>query len=279
MVRFEEMLHLLGPDLTRGVRAALGLIDAATLPTQRKRFSELSVDTRQRLLVRWNESASKQLRWALRMILTPLKAAHFDDDSMFEHVGCRRKVDTPTTAETERWMQGVINGWEVEGDLELECEVVVIGTGAGGAAVAYELARRGRAVLMVEAGDYHKRTEFSGRPTLAYSKMYVGKGGTVALGNVAAPVWAGRTVGGTTTINSGTCYRAPDRTLSRWGQSLRAVDAQPQRSGPLLRAGRKHAAGGAGRSPLFGRLGASDRPGRGSSGLEARAPVAQRAGL
>ncbi len=217
VVRFEEMLHVLGPDVTRGVRAALGVIDAATLPTQRKRFSDLSVDTRQRMLVRWNESSSKQLRWALRMILTPLKAAHFDDDSMFEHVGCRRQVDTPTTTETERWMQGMIDGREVEDDLELECEVVVIGTGAGGAAVAYELARRGRAVLMVEAGDYHKRTEFSGRPTLAYSKMYVGKAGTVALGNVAAPVWAGRTVGGTTTINSGTCYRAPERTLSRWG--------------------------------------------------------------
>lgn len=218
IVRFEQMLHLLGADLSRAVRGALTLIDAASLPLYRGRFSELTLTERQRMLTGWNESGSKQLRWALRMILTPLKAAHFDDDSMFEHVGCRRQVDAPKLIETERWMQGVINGREVEDDLELECEVVVIGTGAGGAAVAYELARRGRAVLMVEAGDYHKRTEFNGRPTLAYSKMYVGRGATVALGNVAAPVWAGRTVGGTTTVNSGTCYRAPERTLNRWGE-------------------------------------------------------------
>ena len=39
---------------------------------------------------------------------------------------------------------------------------------------------------------------------------------TVSLGNVGVPVWAGRMVGGSTTINSGTCYRLPERTFQRW---------------------------------------------------------------
>ncbi|MEZ4224440.1 MAG: GMC family oxidoreductase [Polyangiaceae bacterium] len=216
VVRFEHTLYLLGADLTRGVRAALSLIDAATLPSHRRRFSQLPRDERERLVQAWNESSSKQIRWALRVILTPLKAAHFDDDAMFERVGCRRQLDTPRVIEAERWMQAMMDGRKVDEDLELECEVVVIGTGAGGAAVAYELARRGRAVLMVEAGDYHQRTSFEGRAAAAYSRMYVGRGATLALGNIAAPVWAGRTVGGTTTVNSGTCYRAPERTLHRW---------------------------------------------------------------
>src|SRR5262249_38685329 len=97
-----------------------------------------------------------------------------------------------------------------------ECEVVVIGTGAGGAAAAYELASRGRAVLMLEEGDFHRRSSFNGRPSRAWKQLYRDKAMTIALGNVGVPVWAGRAVGGSAVINSGTCYRAPERTLAYW---------------------------------------------------------------
>ena len=93
---------------------------------------------------------------------------------------------------------------------------MVIGTGAGGAAAAYELAKRGRAVLMLEGGHLHRRSDFVGRAVVSYKQMYLGLGSTIAVGNVAAPVWAGRGVGGSTTINSGTCYRAPQWTLDDW---------------------------------------------------------------
>ena len=56
-------------------------------------------------------------------------------------------------------MAQVTDGRTVTSDLELECEVVVVGTGAGGAAAAYELAKRGRAVLLLEGGHYPVRTE------------------------------------------------------------------------------------------------------------------------
>ena len=38
----------------------------------------------------------------------------------------------------------------------------------------------------------------------------------MTLGNVGIPVWAGRAVGGSTVVNSGTCYRAPERTFALW---------------------------------------------------------------
>jgi choline dehydrogenase-like flavoprotein len=96
------------------------------------------------------------------------------------------------------------------------CEVAVIGTGAGGAACAYELAKLGRAVVLVEGGHFWRRSDFVGRPIVSYKQLYLGLGSTIALGNVATPVWAGRGVGGSTTINSGTCYRAPRWTLDAW---------------------------------------------------------------
>src|SRR5262249_57492586 len=92
----------------------------------------------------------------------------------------------------------------------------VVGAGAGGAAAAYELASRGRAVLLLEEGDLHRRGSFRGVASRANHAMYRDHGMTVALGNVGIPVFAGRAVGGSTVINSGTCYRAPARTLAGW---------------------------------------------------------------
>src|SRR5213078_3949939 len=41
---------------------------------------------------------------------------------------------------------------------------------------------------------------------------------TGALGRPTIPIPLGRCVGGTTTINSGTCYRAPDYVLDEWAE-------------------------------------------------------------
>ena len=42
----------------------------------------------------------------------------------------------------------------------LSCDVLVIGSGAGGASAAYVLAKRGAEVLVVEKGKYHSREDF-----------------------------------------------------------------------------------------------------------------------
>ena len=39
---------------------------------------------------------------------------------------------------------------------------------------------------------------------------------TIASGKPAIPIPVGRTVGGTTVINSGTCFRAPAEVLKEW---------------------------------------------------------------
>jgi choline dehydrogenase-like flavoprotein len=163
----------------------------------------------------WEQSRQPTVRNVLRAIVTPLKQHHFDRPEMFRHVGCRYGLPT-VRDEQPRYMAQVTNGREITHDTDIECEVVVVGTGAGGAAAAYELASRGRAVLLLEEGDYHRRSSFDGRTSTAYRNLYREQGTTIALGNVSIPVFAGRAVGGSTVINSGTCYRAPERTFSYW---------------------------------------------------------------
>jgi choline dehydrogenase-like flavoprotein len=215
VVGFERWLSSVPAHVVKALRAATWAVEMSSIPTRRRPFSSLSLEARSAVLYAWEQHPSFPLRALLRAILTPLKQVHFDRAEMFKHVDCRYELEV-VKDESPRWLAQVTNGREVEEDLEIECEVVVIGTGAGGAAVAYELASRGRAVLMLEEGDFHRRSSFSGPRTRAYMSMYRDSGITISIGNAGVPVWAGRAVGGSTVINSGTCYRTPERTFAMW---------------------------------------------------------------
>ncbi len=110
----------------------------------------------------------------------------------------------------------ILRGAELDAERELAADVVVIGTGAGGAVAAAELAARGARVVVLEEGAYRRGADFDARPLAMIPLLYRGHGLQAAVGNAVIPIPTGRCVGGTTTINSGTCYRALDRAFARW---------------------------------------------------------------
>src|SRR5215218_5075090 len=97
-----------------------------------------------------------------------------------------------------------------------ECDVAIVGSGAGGAVAAALLAEAGLEVVVLEAGPYMDRLSYPEEPLAALSALYRDGGLTIAEGRPAIPTPVGRAVGGTTVINSGTCFRAPDLVLARW---------------------------------------------------------------
>lgn len=100
-------------------------------------------------------------------------------------------------------------------------DAVVIGSGAGGAVAALTLARAGLDVVVLEEGQ-HRSTQWFGRrtPLDRFTRLYRDGGATVALGNPPLLLPVGRAVGGTTVVNSGTCYRTPDHVLTRWANGF-----------------------------------------------------------
>jgi choline dehydrogenase-like flavoprotein len=97
-----------------------------------------------------------------------------------------------------------------------DCKVVVVGSGAGGAVAAATLAEAGLDTIIVEQGIGYSpsdRTDVVG----GLSEMYVNAGLSVAFGLPPIPIPLGCGVGGTTTINSSTCFRPPRDQVAAWG--------------------------------------------------------------
>ncbi len=106
-----------------------------------------------------------------------------------------------------------------------EAEVVVIGTGAGGAVVGRELAERGLAVVFVEEGEHYRRDAFDGSAIHAHQRFYRA---AFAFGNAIIPLFVGRLVGGSTAINTGTSFRTPSWVLDRWCGEIGTDEFAPQ---------------------------------------------------
>ncbi|MEW6776075.1 MAG: GMC family oxidoreductase [Bdellovibrionota bacterium] len=104
-------------------------------------------------------------------------------------------------------------------DEDVQVDVAVIGSGAGGAVFANEMAGAGRSVLVVEEGRPYEKPDFNRDAVDISMKLYRQAGITVAVGAPGVLIPLGKTVGGTTTINSGTCFRTPDEVVEGWRKS------------------------------------------------------------
>jgi len=98
----------------------------------------------------------------------------------------------------------------------LRAEVLVVGSGAGGAATAWTLAEAGLDVVLLEEGARHAPEDYGAPPSVAFGRLYRNRGMTPILGRVPIGYVEGRCLGGSTEINSGFWHRAPRETLQRW---------------------------------------------------------------
>ena len=108
------------------------------------------------------------------------------------------------------------DGGAINGERRVRADAVVIGAGAGGAVVAKELAEAGMRVVVLEEGAHHTADELTARPREALPALYRDAGQTTTIGNPPIVLPLGKGVGGTTFVNSGTCFRTPGHVLERW---------------------------------------------------------------
>ncbi|MDI6102333.1 GMC family oxidoreductase [Actinoplanes sp. NEAU-A12] len=101
------------------------------------------------------------------------------------------------------------------GDLDLEADVVVIGSGAGGGLIAGRLAATGARVVVLEAGRYRTEADFHQLELAAYRSSYW-RGGPTPTGDLNLTLMAGAGLGGGTVINWTNCLRTRDGVRREW---------------------------------------------------------------
>ncbi|HEY5339515.1 MAG TPA: GMC family oxidoreductase [Candidatus Aquilonibacter sp.] len=117
--------------------------------------------------------------------------------------------------------QGLARGWNAHDasrfgrDRTFACDVVIVGTGAGGGTAAEILSEAGLKVVLVEEGPLRSSRDFKMLERDAYPQLYQESAGrrTKDKGIV---ILQGRAVGGSTTVNWTSSFRTPPVTLQYW---------------------------------------------------------------
>lgn len=227
VARTLDHVAALAPPAPALWRAALKAFDAAVLLRCGCRFQRMALPDRQALLKSWKGSDAdgrrKPLRRMIDFVLKPILAAHFSRPDYLGAIGFP-DLNQQVREAPQRWMRQVTPAEQLDAETTIEAQVVVVGTGAGGAAMAARLAEFGLAVAVVEEGSWQSRAAFSGDPMDRMRALYRDNGMTFTAGRPPISVPMGRMVGGTTAINSGTCLRTPDSVLDQWRNDLGLPD-------------------------------------------------------
>jgi choline dehydrogenase-like flavoprotein len=126
---------------------------------------------------------------------------------------------------TDPFNRAAERGWDITdasqltSSLELEADVVIVGTGAGGGTAAETLSKAGLRVVLLEAGPLKTSSDFDMQERAAYRDLYQeGTGRGTKDGGMV--ILQGRSVGGSTTVNWTTSFRTPPETLKFWAEQM-----------------------------------------------------------
>ena len=167
------------------------------------RFSRRSRERREQILRAWRDSRLVAKRRAFHGLRRGSLIAYY--------------ARTPPSATLVQANGRRIRPLKIDSDTQLDCDVCVVGSGAGGGVAAAVLARAGLDVVVVEAGEHYEDADFQLAELDAYRRLYLDSA-ALTTDDGAIGLLAGSCLGGTTTINYTTSFRTPDDVRDNWGE-------------------------------------------------------------
>lgn len=181
-----------------------------------KRFGALAPEQREAALLSWGDSRVPQRRAAFHalrkgalLMYYALPGPDGAANPAWERIGypgpLGRLDDPPPKALTPL---------TVAADTTLDCDVCVVGSGAGGGVAAAVLSAAGLDVVVVEGGGYYDDGDFDGAELTALTTMYAGS--PTATHDQSVGLIAGACLGGGTVVNYSTSFRTPEEVRTEW---------------------------------------------------------------
>jgi long-chain-alcohol oxidase len=156
-------------------------------------------------------------RLGITLSLLAARALYSHEGPVWERLGYPGPLgDAPAEPKT-------LEPLPITSDERLSCEVVVVGSGAGGACAAAVLAQAGLDVIVVEKGAYRNESDFHHDEGSSMREMYL-YGATLSTTDLGVLILAGSTLGGGTVVNYSTSFKTPPHVLEQW-REISGIDA------------------------------------------------------
>ncbi|MBK8397853.1 MAG: GMC family oxidoreductase [Leptospiraceae bacterium] len=115
----------------------------------------------------------------------------------------------------------------------VNADVVIIGSGAGGAVAAAELSKNGWDVVLIEEGSYFTPAQFNTDEFLSNVRLYRDAGFVISEEQTLNIV-QGRTLGGSTTVNWQTSLYPPHYVTDEWEKRFGLKDYAKEKMNPYI---------------------------------------------
>ena len=189
------------------------------------RFRDLDDDARDRYLLGWGTSRLPQRRTTFQAIKRlALFLAYADPgpgpeaNPRWTAMGYRPRWEPPTAEPSSVRPLTVDRSRRASSTrLDLEADVAVVGSGAGGGVVAARLAAAGRSVLVIEAGSAWPEVEMPTDELTGFKRMFLARGLSANV-DLSIAILAGATLGGGMTVNWTTSIDAPASVREHWAR-------------------------------------------------------------
>lgn len=211
----DKVLASTDPHFRRLFRVLCAIFENASVFSLRfTRFTHLDRGDQAAIVREWSESHSALKSSGFQLFRTLIFLGVYSQPGVYQALG----YNMPCGPAPRPRPDGLRTGDDIDGHVVLSADAVVVGSGAGGAMVAAKLAEAGRKVVLLESGSYYDASHFTGTVPEIWSKTYAQQGFALMEGEPPIVLFYGDSVGGTTTINLGTCYRTPAAVLERWAR-------------------------------------------------------------
>jgi choline dehydrogenase-like flavoprotein len=203
-------------------RAALMALELRPLFAAWPPLSQIEPQARRRFLERrflkpppWPRFAKNLTQVVIRIGQQLVFASYYNDRASWRSIGYAPFSERDHAPQARRGPLPLkVHAPEEVGET-IEADVCIVGSGAGGATLAYELAKAGRSALILERGPYVEPRDFSENEVEMVGRLY-GDGVMQQTEDFRFTVLQGSCVGGSTTVNNAVCFHPPEPVLGRW---------------------------------------------------------------